>query len=1464
MSLKMRKLRRAWHRLQPEVRLARLQAVSTSLPAGPLPQPRAPTAEWQYWHEALGAAINRLRREIPKEYKKLKTKKRAEYRDKTREWFKTDPGRYWQATMGKSTGIVPFETLVEEVPDHKRPQVLADAPSVRGRLKEYFEEYWGKRDPKIDQTLKEKRLWKHMYKTKTHLKYEGAMDAPRWAEYNEKRRTLKPTAPGDSNLQNSQIKSWPEESAPNELLYLIICDAVRLRRTPDSWNKATTVGISKIPTWDGKLTNVRPITLLEVGDKLMKGILADRLQDMLVKQGALKGRGIAKSREGIAERARLASDFCDMHDIEISAEKTRYVTRNSKSSPKYGPTMNAPEIGKEGKQIKRTMSENDPLKVLGVFMTVDLDSRPQIDYMKEKLRATAAVLRTKTVYEEESVYLVNTLVQGFLRYAVKMAKLSDADVDELERTWRSVVKHHAELSKSVPNDMMTSPAPYGLFNLRALQLEEQLTTLLAQLRDTNSLVGKVRMERLLALKEAMGTNLNPLEQTELARYLQKEHLMAHTIHVAGRAGYTIKTTHPDLAPAAPADTIQSHVPSRDYAKMAPHLMERGLLQVAQVRAPNGTHLLPWKTWEKARSRAWSEPEWYRLLRTHLCKEGGTELKQSLRAAATQSVFAKGHDIRPGTFALVANDIPGNEELALVMSTRMDSNGTQVARIAHYVPRDKNSQANTIWEKCDGTCCWAREADPADPEVRSMNFDPENCEYDERVKALFPLWGVRYERQTETDRDEERPPRVRLPPETEELNAWRTGGMEAVESDRESDMSEDPGGPPRPDDVDPPQVQAAGRSRYQLRARAAPAKEGKRVQKQSKRRRVQPTAKRERGTEENDTREQTAAAPEPEDPAEAGDEEEEAGPEALLGATIWQIYEMRKEAILEAGTEGMQTRIAEREGQEEYRIDSDGSTFDLGKAGKARAGVHCDNLSVVRNFATRVRYYRRKSARKDTRDSYEAEYRLWRAVMELRGAGRREDAGVEVVWVPGHDPNDEIHKEVDLRAKAAANMPLINPTTGEHMTYRADVLVPPESTGFELIHQGERVEIDPCRYIRMQHAPKQALELLSVKYWHRKLSGYRHKWRAHGVKALIDGLPLMPERLRDRPDLYEGKSEGECLRLPTAHARIQKAVDEEFLKLYDKKVVGAARRALDAAEEAKERAERSEGSEQAPNARARKRKAAHLEQPTKSVEQASLDLERVYEARPVAEKSLSARMRCYDFSRRYAHAPEAGNSYPGAWHDMQGEHKGWRSAHDLDHMRVLQGLLPNDMDRVLVDLGFAEAETIPVCRQLAETVLTEVHSEIWKPRSKTTSKHESRVWGITQGSKRAPKGNRAPTVGSEADPDAAGGHPEDAAGTPSAAEVGGATAMQEAENEDRPDSNPPDPTRNRKRKRELESHRIAARELDRIRGEGHCDHCQEYHAPGTACHETAVVETLAVRAFKNYLRYGDMGRLPKVS
>eukprot|EP00741_Cyanophora_paradoxa_P005740 tig00000946_g5563.t1 len=674
MSLKMRKLRRAWHRLQPEVRLARLQAVSTSLPAGPLPQPRAPMAEWQYWHEALGAAINRLRREIPKEYKKLKTKKRAEYRDKTREWFKTDPGRYWQATMGKSTGIVPFETLVEEVPDHKRPQVLADAPSVRGRLKEYFEEYWGKRDPKIDQTLKEKRLWKHMYKTKTHLKYEGAMDAPRWAEYNEKRRTLKPTAPGDSNLQNSQIKSWPGESAPNELLYLIICDAVRLRRTPDSWNKATTVGISKIPTWDGKLTNdmlVKQGALKGQNSGFLKGkttedplfilqgILEDAhqydkelyviLQDIRraydtvswesmelafrrlnipeeyielhrfshmnnrtkirtvhgtteefrrevgLAQGAVEAplhwlifydpllhaqdfvankmggtlgpyemnqgiakvthtafaddtHWIAKSREGIVERARLASDFCDMHDIEISAEKTRYVTRNSKSSPKYGPTMNAPEIGKEGKQIKRTMSENDPLKVLGVFMTVDLDSRPQIDYMKEKLRATEAVLRTKTVYEEESVYLVNTLVQGFLRYAVKMAKLSDADVDELERTWRSVVKHHAELSKSVPNDMMTSPAPYGLFNLRALQLEEQLTTLLAQLRDTNSLVGKVRMERLLALKEAMGTNLNPLEQTELARYLQKEHLMAHTIH--------------------------SHVPSRDYAKMAPHLMER--------------------------------------------------------------------------------------------------------------------------------------------------------------------------------------------------------------------------------------------------------------------------------------------------------------------------------------------------------------------------------------------------------------------------------------------------------------------------------------------------------------------------------------------------------------------------------------------------------------------------------------------------------------------------------------------------------------------------------------------------------------------------------------------------------------------------------------------------------------------------------------------------------------------------
>ena len=344
----------------------------------------------------------------------------------------------------------------------------------------------------------------------------------------------------------------------------------------------------------------------------------------------------------------------------------------------------------------------------------------------------------------------------------------------------------------------------------------------------------------------------------------------------------------------------------------------------------------------------------------------------------------------------------------------------------------------------------------------------------------------------------------------------------------------------------------------------------------------------------------------------------------------------------------------------------------------------------------------------------------------------------------------------------------------------------------------------------------------------------------------------------------------CPKLQAAHVAIQKELDAELLKLYDNRVVSTARSALTRAIQAERAPSLVDMNEKADrNGRRHRRKP---DQPLKTVERAKRDLNDSIEMRPVGRRALSARLRCYDISGAHQHTPEAQSGYPGEWRDLHEGHRGWRNAHEMSHALLLRGVLPDEMDRVIRGLGFAECDTIPVSRKLVETVITAAHREIWKPRCSETTSYEAKSWGIKPAAKRAQAPKRTTLKRKRREQE----HADEAQRLEEAPEASaepvdgpetGAGAGEPDEIGPRVESTPDPESANRPRGRkrpQTEADRVHARECDRLVGTAKCMMCREHHGDQEPCHEPARIECLAVAAFKGYMFFGTTLRLPSVT
>ncbi len=182
--------------------------------------------------------------------------------------------------------------VVEQVNDKK--EITTDQPSVLRKVKRHFEAWF--KNPKtfatkIKQKLEQNPMWKKIYDPSLlnidATIYKNLMDPVSEEELISTLSLLpKKKASGITGVPNEFFTNTGPKFR-NILLQLInLC--LQFNDIPNQWKKAQIFTIPKSHQWDGDLNQLRPITLLECGRKLLTKILTNRLSSILETNSVLQ------------------------------------------------------------------------------------------------------------------------------------------------------------------------------------------------------------------------------------------------------------------------------------------------------------------------------------------------------------------------------------------------------------------------------------------------------------------------------------------------------------------------------------------------------------------------------------------------------------------------------------------------------------------------------------------------------------------------------------------------------------------------------------------------------------------------------------------------------------------------------------------------------------------------------------------------------------------------------------------------------------------------------------------------------------------------------------------------------------------------------------------------------------------------------------------------------------------------
>ncbi len=206
--------------------------------------------------------------------------------------FQTKQKRILDALFERKPNFQGLTHVVEQGEEKK--EVTTNQPAVLRKVKRHFEAWF--KNPKtiatkIKQKLENNPMWKKIYDPSLlnidAAIYKGLMDPVNNEELINTLSLLpKKKASGLSGVPNEFFTNTGPKFRSILLQLINLC--LQFNDIPNQWKKAQIFTIPKSQLWDGDLNQLRPITLLECGRKLLTKILTNRLSTILESNSVLQ------------------------------------------------------------------------------------------------------------------------------------------------------------------------------------------------------------------------------------------------------------------------------------------------------------------------------------------------------------------------------------------------------------------------------------------------------------------------------------------------------------------------------------------------------------------------------------------------------------------------------------------------------------------------------------------------------------------------------------------------------------------------------------------------------------------------------------------------------------------------------------------------------------------------------------------------------------------------------------------------------------------------------------------------------------------------------------------------------------------------------------------------------------------------------------------------------------------------
>ncbi|GET52551.1 RNA-directed DNA polymerase from mobile element jockey-like [Rhizophagus irregularis DAOM 181602=DAOM 197198] len=318
---------------------------------------------------------------------------------------------------------------------------------------------------------------------------------------------------------------------------------------------------------------------------------------------------ISSSRTGMEFMLSITEEFYQINNT--SANHNKYVlitnslplTSNSTLSP-ITFNLDLSSLNSVPSITITPISMTTSFRFLGVWFNI----KSSRDFVKKQLKreccSFAATIRPAKLSSKQVVYLHNAVLIPKLEYRMQVTHLSESDCHLITRSIRSVVKHKANFSRSLPNPILFLSQALGLINLFAHQRQCHITNLFLMANSSFSFIQSLFIYRLSLIQYNFLIPISPLLIKDWSIWSSlfsfKKDYIACTIALLSSTPFRL--LHTQLSKLPNLTLMDGRVPlfecmtPKAFKAYFPILRKRHLFYLSQLVTPQGTHLISWKAY----------------------------------------------------------------------------------------------------------------------------------------------------------------------------------------------------------------------------------------------------------------------------------------------------------------------------------------------------------------------------------------------------------------------------------------------------------------------------------------------------------------------------------------------------------------------------------------------------------------------------------------------------------------------------------------------------------------------------------------------------------------------------------------------------------------------------------------------------------------------------------------------------